>query len=303
LTKAAELYEQAGNASSAGFAYALQQNSLFYKGDFERMRNLRHDVLRLLDKQFNLRAYAMALFTISLSYSFLGCWDEAVAEGRKLLEVGQEFSDNVVISNAATAICGAYSHKGDLEQAIEYGQLAFEKAHTPRDKAVAEFGLARAWCRAGETERGIAVLSTFVQIARAVRYTVVELDALACLAEGYWLAGEYEEARQTAEELLELAERCGANVHVGLAHLVLGLVALETNPAQAAPCFTQCIEIFREWKTENFLALAYAGMGRYHKQQGNTELAREYLTKALEIFERLGTLIEPDKVREELADL
>ena len=44
-------------------------------------------------------------------------------------------------------------------------------------------------------------------------------------------------------------------------------------------------------------------MGRYHKKQGNTEQARDYLTKALEIFERLGTLIEPDKVREELAEL
>ena len=28
-----------------------------------------------------------------------------------------------------------------------------------------------------------------------------------------------------------------------------------------------------------------------------------YLTKALEIFERLGTLLEPDKVRKELAEL
>jgi flagellin-specific chaperone FliS len=44
-------------------------------------------------------------------------------------------------------------------------------------------------------------------------------------------------------------------------------------------------------------------MGRYHKQQENVEQAREYLTKALEIFERLGTLIEPDKMREELAEL
>ena len=44
-------------------------------------------------------------------------------------------------------------------------------------------------------------------------------------------------------------------------------------------------------------------MGRYHKQQGDTQQAREYLTKALEIFERLGTLIEPDKVRKELAEL
>jgi hypothetical protein len=44
-------------------------------------------------------------------------------------------------------------------------------------------------------------------------------------------------------------------------------------------------------------------MGRYHKQQGNMEAARKYLADALNIFERLGTLIEPDKVRGELADL
>ena len=40
-----------------------------------------------------------------------------------------------------------------------------------------------------------------------------------------------------------------------------------------------------------------------HKQQGNKEQAREYLTKALDIFARLGTLIESDKVRKELAEL
>ena len=51
------------------------------------------------------------------------------------------------------------------------------------------------------------------------------------------------------------------------------------------------------------LAQAYAGYSRLHKQQGNVVKAREYLTKALEIFERLGTLMEPDKVRETLAQL
>jgi tetratricopeptide (TPR) repeat protein len=61
--------------------------------------------------------------------------------------------------------------------------------------------------------------------------------------------------------------------------------------------------IFKEIKAENELAIAYAGYGRLYKKQGEIALAREYLTKALEIFERLGTLIEPDKVREELAGL
>ena len=61
--------------------------------------------------------------------------------------------------------------------------------------------------------------------------------------------------------------------------------------------------IFKEIKAENELALAYSGMGRYYKHQGNTAQAKDYLTNALEIFERLGTLIEPDKVRKELAEL
>ena len=44
-------------------------------------------------------------------------------------------------------------------------------------------------------------------------------------------------------------------------------------------------------------------MGRLHKLGDECTEARRYLTQALEIFERLGTLIEPDKVRQELTEL
>ena len=50
-------------------------------------------------------------------------------------------------------------------------------------------------------------------------------------------------------------------------------------------------------------ALTYAGYGRLHQRQGHVEQAREYLTRALKIFERLGTLSEPDKVRQALAEM
>jgi tetratricopeptide (TPR) repeat protein len=123
------------------------------------------------------------------------------------------------------------------------------------------------------------------------------------LAEGYWLAGEYDKARQTAEELLKIAEPCGARYEIGYAHLLLGEMSLETNPAQAAAHFDKSISLLQEIKAENALALACAGYGRLHKQQGDTGQAREYLTQALAIFERLGTLLEPDKVRRELAEL
>ncbi len=78
---------------------------------------------------------------------------------------------------------------------------------------------------------------------------------------------------------------------------------MKTDPNEAGPHFDQAISIFRETKAENELALAYAGYGRLHKQLGNVADARGYLTQALEIFDRLGTLIEPDKVKQELAEL
>jgi len=40
-----------------------------------------------------------------------------------------------------------------------------------------------------------------------------------------------------------------------------------------------------------------------YQQQGNIAQAREYLTRALGIFGCLGTLGEPDKVRQALAEL
>jgi tetratricopeptide (TPR) repeat protein len=103
-------------------------------------------------------------------------------------------------------------------------------------------------------------------------------------------------------------ESCGMKWYLGMAQRILGQIALETNPAQvegplAASYFERSIAFAQEIKAENELALAYAGYGRLHKQRSDIARAREYLTKALEIFERLGTLIEPDKVRKELAEL
>ena len=117
------------------------------------------------------------------------------------------------------------------------------------------------------------------------------------------MAGEDQKATRTLEEALEIADRCGARYYSAFAQRILGEIALKINPSQAAPHFEKSIAILREIKAENELAMAFAGYGWLHKKQGEIAQAREYLTKALEIFERLGTLIEPDKVRKELTGL
>jgi tetratricopeptide (TPR) repeat protein len=303
LTKSAELCEAAGNAEDAALAYAYLQWSCLVKGDSKRALTLNENILRKMDERFDLRWYVWALGGASWANAILGRWDEAEELGQKALAVAQEFSDNSLISLAAGQLSHVYTDKGDMNLAIEYGELAVAKAPTLADHAMSQFYLARIWCRSGQPQRGIDVLSASLQVFRAARLAPMELHGLSSLGFGYWLAGEHDKASQTAEELLRLAERSGTRGYVGIAHALLGEVALECKLAEAVTHFEKYAEISQETKAENGLATAYSGMGRFHKQEGNTEKAREYLTRALEIFERLGTLISPDMVRNELAEL
>jgi tetratricopeptide (TPR) repeat protein len=253
--------------------------------------------------QFNLRFHTYALSLASRAYACLGRWDEAVEEGQKALRVAGEFSDNSLISWSASNLSIAYTWRGDLARAVECGELAVQKAPTPVDKSFAQRSLGWAWCRSGETTRGIELLTMVLPIFRAGRFIPTEIPLMCFLGEGYWLAGENDKARQTLEEGLEMAERYGVRYELGFAHRLLGEIYLKNNPAQAALHFEKSIAIFQEIKAENELAMSYAGYGRLHKKQGEIVRAREYLTKALEIFKRLATPIEPNNVREVLAEL
>ena len=140
-------------------------------------------------------------------------------------------------------------------------------------------------------------------IFRAGQFIPSEISLTCILGEGYWLAGEDNKARQTLEEGLEMAERHGNRYHVGFTRRLLGEIDLKTNPTQAVLHIERSIAVLQEINAENELALAYKGYGCLHKQQNQIVQAKEYLMKALKIFERLGTLLEPDKVREILAEL
>ena len=95
---------------------------------------------------------------------------------------------------------------------------------------------------------------------------------------------------------------------LGSAQRLVGEIALQSTgrlreDRHASDHFASSIAVLQPIQADNELALAYAGYGRLYEHLGKIGEARTYLTRALEIFERLGTLIEPDKVRAGLAEL
>lgn len=195
---------------------------------------------------------------------------------------------------------------GDLDGALKYGELA-GRSPLP-DKRWHMGGLARAWCRTGRHREGLEILSAVTEIFRALNAVPFSELWASWLAEGYWLAGDYRKAGQTAESTLEIATRCGMPFEIGAAHRLLGDLALAEDPGEAGSTaaeahFEKSIPILREIGADNELARAYAGDGRAQARLGCLAAARDSLTQALEIFERLGTLGEPGRVHQWLSEL
>jgi tetratricopeptide (TPR) repeat protein len=303
LSKATRLSEPAGNLEETGFSLFFLAYTHLMKSDYDRVFELQEHLLRTMKESFNLRCFVRGLTSASQAYAHLGRWDEAVEAGEKALRSAQDYLDASMIAFAEVSLSAVHTYKRDMGRAIECAQLALERARTPADRLMGQQFLAWALCHGGEPHKGIEILAGILPLYQAVGFIMNELWCASFLADGYWLAGEYDKGRQTAEKLLGIAQGRGARYCIGYAYRILGEIALNNSPEESAPHFEKAISIFHEIKAENELALDYSGMGRYHKQQGNAKQAREYLTKALEIFERLGTLLEPDKVRRELGEL
>jgi len=302
-TKAAELSESAGNVEDAAYAYHVLAWSHMLRSEFDRAFDYKEKVFRTLDKKLNFVVLVRTLTAASAGCTFLGRWDSAVKHAEEALLLAKRSSDKSLITQATYILAMVYSFMGESKLAIEHAELSVKIAPSAGIKQWSRMFSGGASCRFGEPKKGIETLVSILPALRMGRFFSGEVTAMYYLAEGYLIAGDLAKATETAEDLLQRAEPSGARFHSGCAQRVLAEVALKTEPSQATPLFEKAISIFREIRAENELALAYSGMGRFHKQQGNTEHARKYLTDALEIFERLGTLLEPDKVRKELADL
>ncbi len=303
LTKAAALCEEADNPEDAGFAYAWLEWGLLYKGEFEQVLTTGANLLRMMDLQFNLHWYSWGLCALSRANTCLGRWNDAVEEALKVMKIAESYSDSSMICFAGRDLSIAYTSKGDLAQAIEYGELMSQKAMTPADKAWAQRSLGWSLCRAGVWRRGIDLMVEALPVFRAGKWMPSIIPMACTLGEGYLLAGEDEEARKMLEEGVETFVQCGTRFYLGWAHRLLGELLLKTDTHSAAVHFEKSIDTLHEIKAENELALAYAGYGRFHNSEGRSVKAKEYLIKARDIFERIETIAQSEKIQKELAEL
>ena len=301
--KSEKYFREIENPYEAGHNFMAMQWGYMWKGDFKDAIALKESVINEFKKDFDPRGYVYSMSATSFAYSQMGQWDSAEEDGYRGLRIAEDYSNNSLISFAAFAIALATLFKGDTKKALQHAELAVKKAPTVGDEVYAKSCLSWALCRSGQAVKGAELATEISPMFQAVRFLPGETYIKIIAGEGFLLTGDYDRANQWIKDGLLLAENCGMKFFIGWAYRLLGEIGLRINSTAAAVSFEKSISVLQEIKAENELALAYAGYGRNFIQQNQIAKARKLLIKALEIFDRLGTLIEPEKIKEELTEL
>jgi tetratricopeptide (TPR) repeat protein len=259
--------------------------------------------LQAFEQEFDVHHYMWARNSAAMAYSARGLWERAVEECRESMRVGEEYHDDSVTSFTAFVLGEAYTAQGDLKLAEQFGDLAIRTAPTPADRVWSQSYLAGVWCRSGRAEEAVEALAALVPLYEATQFPFGILFNGVYLGEAYWAAGRPSEATSTLEGVVELAERTGMRYYLGSALRLLGEVTAdadtsESGLARAADHFERSIQTLTAIRAEHELARAYVGYGRLHRRLGAETEGRRYLTEALELFTRLGDIIDPGLVRE-----
>jgi tetratricopeptide (TPR) repeat protein len=162
-------------------------------GNLEHALSWQEPGLQCLRERFDLRWCAWSFAAASMTYVFLGRWDEAVEEARKELTIAEEYHDDSLVAYANFNMSNAYTAKGDAAKAVEYGQIAFEKAPTPADALWAQTWLGWAWCRAGRAREGGDLLTSLLPMYDAGQFVYGQVFIRMFLSEAYWRTGQLDQ--------------------------------------------------------------------------------------------------------------
>jgi len=291
LKSAAEICERTGNDVDAASAYAILGWSYQQLGEYDQIEKCARAALEKLG-----RSYHSVWFTFAHAVSVLGCglagkWDEAKRRADVAISEGHARSDAAVASFNGAFAAFACLEQRDWQTAVAYSKRALEEAPTVYFEGFPQVFLASHLCSTGKVDQGLPVLEAVIPFLEMSEHRVAWEIVAPLLVEAYRAADRDEAARALAERVLEWAQRGPAAYAIARAHRLLG----ELDGVRGH--FDKAIEIAERTRTENELALSLASRGRLC---GGAE-GRADLERALAIFERLGTCLEPDRIRGELA--
>jgi tetratricopeptide (TPR) repeat protein len=306
MIRAIALCEAGGLTEEEGFARCVLPWIYIHQLRQDDAIAAKASALAVIGQAFNLRWYVWALLAPAWAAIYQCRYAQAEEDALAALHAGEQHADQSVVSNSAVVLCDLYLYKGDLPRALQYAELALANTPTPFDQVMAagQYHLVR--CLLGEVEASLPQLAAVSNALRQSGFFPGEWWTL-YLGEVLLQSGRAAEARDAMLAFRSAYPGHSNRIHLAYSRLVIGSAYLALGGSehlQAAEAeFSQCLPGFESARLHKFVARCHFGLGRIRAAQGKLDEARDYFVQALERLERHGILLEPERVRAELAKL
>jgi len=299
--QAVAIAERSGLLELCAFAESCLAQVYVFAGELGRGLDVGERALRTFEALGNRWWAGRTLAHLAAAANALGEWERAVGYCQRALSHGMAVDDLRLKVSALLRMGLTHIQKGEVAAGLGRCAEAEALSPTPYDAAALRGVRAYGLMKGGQLAEAIAELKgTLDWYARSnLRFTRYQF--MLWLGEAYLGAGMRELARSAAEEVLTASGAMGYQHLEALARRLLGECLLPVDPAAASPHLSAAIEAFRRSGARNHLAKALANQAALRHRQGDVPGARAALEESLAVFEEVGTLDEPRRVREALA--
>ena len=259
--------------------------------------------LHAFEQQGNVWWACRTLWGLSIALIYLGEWERSLGYCRRALEHGEAVNDRRIKVVSWWRTGWTHIHRGDPETGVRCCQEALDLSPSPVDAAMAKAAQGYGLIRLGQVQAGTAQLAEAVAWFEQSNLHLTRSSFGVWLGDSYLLQGERERARTILEAVLTTSRDLGYRHLEGIAHRLLGQALRAAESGPAARHLETAIRILEEVGARNEYAKALVAQAELRRAEGHSAEARRLLEEALAVFDALGTLDEPRRVRAGLAAL
>jgi class 3 adenylate cyclase/tetratricopeptide (TPR) repeat protein len=260
--------------------------------------------------EFDPELFRFALLGLATAYWFRGDSKKTLEIGHQLIAYGQKNSDIRCLTTGHITAANGYMISGNYDPAIQYYQKAKQMSLHPNFSLWVNLIMGwchLAWGKLEEAEELLLKVVRFDEKFGAGLYGTIARVGLGTISIA---RGNLEEGLRVSEEISKFYRQKGfrwnyATQRFRLARALLQMVGridsenlafflkkitvvVKTSPSVAEKAegyLNEAIAVAKEIGAKNTLALTYFDLGVLQKAKKRTDLAREYISKAIELFE------------------
>jgi len=293
----------------AGLAGSLHTIGFMHhdRGDYDKALEYYGRALAISERIGHLQFLANHLHHIGYVHYSRGDYDKALAYFGRALAIREKIGDPAALAASLHSIGDVHYSRGDYDKALEYLGRA-----VPISEGIGDLQLlANNLSCIGNVHRDLEDYDKALEhygrglaIGEKVGDLVRIAEASTGLAETSIRKGDLLNAERHCERALSVATQVGSKENIGAAKRVRGMLLRwrerwEESAAdfeESLWIYTQVGQPFDEGRTHHEFGLMW-------KDKGDRERAREHLSQAVRLFERIGAKIELERAREALREL